>query len=631
MAFSRTTLFLTLSAAFLAGACGAGKTIGDVIGGGGTGGGGTDGGMGSGGGTGGSGGGTGDGGGSAELQSFLMDLHLHGSMSEGFGTMQSHTAQAEAAGFDGLWWTDHMGRQTLEAHQHAIDFEGNLDGSIRFGNVTSRRWMSEKSSEFATYDSYFDTQHATKGSQSFHINFASNGFQDWQIGALTYKTANKAESISLAADPRVGFDFRMDAFSGDVGLAVRVTLSSVYSNGLKEGAPRVLQFVPAGFHVPPNQDVQSVTLPATALGTWVHFDCDVRGEAARFWPTVDDMSLKKVELLLATRSGGQLSFSIDTFRIDLNGLTGAELFRLQRQTLQQNYSDKIFHHVGAEMGGPYEQAITSISTRDHLITLLPENLGQIMEFPEGSVNAREYPRSGVEWTHQRNGAAILAHVFSASHDGVTPDSAVKQLIQRLKTERGFGADGLEVGYVERGRPMADFVALWDDLALEQIYLTGVGSSDNHNLEDWSQRVNHMATWILATDNSASKLCAAIKQGHAFFGDPYVFDTNGTLTFEEQAGAYTMGDVVPLPEGAQQLNIEVDGAKSGDVLVLLRNGVEETRWNFEGRSLQVSGLVTPEAGDWVRLEVRDSSETPILFSNPIYYFAAGETPPVNRTP
>ena len=629
MTLSRTSLLLTLFAAFLAGACGAGKTVGGALGGGGTGsGGGTGGGSGSGGGTGGSGGG---GAGSSPDQSFLMDLHLHGSLSEGFATMESHTAQAEISGFDGLWWTDHMGRQLPDAHQHAIDFEGDLNGSVQFGSVTSKRSIQEEASELSSYVSSFDDQHSTEGEKSFHVDFSSGASTDWQLGSLTYKAANKAESISLVADPRVGFDFRMEDFSGDVGLAVRITLSSTFDNGIKGGKPRVLQFTPAGFQVPPSQDAIAVSLPASSLGEWVHFECDVRAQAARFWDPVDDLSLKKVEILLATRDGGHLAFSLDTFRIGLFGATGAEIFRSQKRTLAQYYSENLFHHVGAEMGGPFEQEITSVSTRDHLITLLPENLGEVMEFPEGSVNALEYPRSGVEWIHQRQGAAILAHVFGASHDGETPDNVAKQLIARLHEERAFGADGMEVAYVDRGRPMADFVKLWDQLADEDIYLTGVGSSDNHNLERWSERTNRMATWIVAQEESASNLCAAIKGGHAFFGDPHVMDPNSELLFEEAEGAYSMGDVVPLPKGTQQLKIEVDGARAGDSLVLLKNGIEESRWSFDGQSLQVSGLVTPQAGDWVRLEVRDSSESPILFSNPIYYIAAGATPPVNRAP
>lgn len=93
----------------------------------------------------------------------------------------------------------------------------------------------------------------------------------------------------------------------------------------------------------------------------------------------------------------------------------------------------------------------------------------------------------------------------------------------------------------------------------------------------------------------------------------------------------MGQAVPVPEGVQELAIEIDGARSGDVLVLLKNGVEQNRWTFEGRSLAVTGLVEPQAGDWVRLEVRDTEEQPFLFSNPIYYLAEGQQAPPARRP
>jgi hypothetical protein len=108
------------------------------------------------------------------------------------------------------------------------------------------------------------------------------------------------------------------------------------------------------------------------------------------------------------------------------------------------------------MGGPFEQAITAISTRDHILTLLPRDLDEVQEFPEGSIAALEYPRSGIEWTQDRGGAAILSHIFGATtEEGDVPGAIVKQLVERLKTERAFGADGLEVGYYHRGRPLAD--------------------------------------------------------------------------------------------------------------------------------------------------------------------------------
>lgn len=633
---SRASLVLTLSTVFLLGSCGGAGGPGGILGGGGIGpgGGGTGGGTGGGGSSGGGTGGTGGGseGGETLESNFLLDLHIHGSMSEGAGTMESHTAQAKASGFDGLWWTDHMGRQLPDAHRHAIDFEGDLDGSIQYGTVVSRRWMEEDQGDLLTYNSSFDSTSPAEGLQSLKVEMSSPNGSDWKTGALRYRAANKAESISLMAEPHVRFDFRLNQSRGDVGMAVRVTLSSTYDRGLKEGKPRVLQFVPQGFQVPPHQDVRTVNLDPSRIGSWVQFDCDLREAAARFWDPVEDISLKQVEFLLATRDGGSLTFGVDDFRIDLEGATGAELFRIQRTTLDQHFSDAIFHHIGSEMGGPFQQEITAISTRDHILTLMPRDLQEVQEYPEGSVAALEYPQSGIGWVQDRGGAAILSHIFGASTDEEdVAHSIVKQLVQRLKSEKAFGADGMEVGYYHRGRPLADFVQVWDELAAEGILLTGVGTSDNHNLQPWEERLNRMATWIQSTDSSATKMCDSLKGGRVFFGDPFLFDTDGSLVFRQVDGDYRMGQAVPTPSTTQELEIEVDGARNGDVLVLLKNGVEQNRWTFEDRSLAVSGLVDPEAGDWVRLEVRDTEDNPYLFSNPIYYLAEGVEAPAARRP
>lgn len=631
---SRAFLYLTLFAVFLMGACGGAGGAGGIIGGGGTGPGGGSGGGTGGGGTGGSGGGTGGGSGGGETleSNFLLDLHIHGSMSEGAGTMASHTNQAVKAGFDGLWWTDHMGRQLPDAHQHGIDFEGDLDGSRKYGETVSRRWMEEDPGDLQTYTSSFSTASPAQGLQSLKVALDAPSGSAWETGALRYQAANKAESISLLAEPHVGFDFRLQEKVGTVGLAVRVTLSSTYDRGMREGKPRILQFVPEGLQVPVDPDVETVMIHPPSQGDWVRFDCDLRQAAARFWTPVEDISLKQVEILLAARDGGSLSFDVDDFRIDLHGPTGAELFRIQRRTLDQYFSERLFHHVGSEMGGPFQQEITSISTRDHLLTLMPNDLEEVQEYPEGSVAALEYPRSGIDWIQARGGAAILSHIFGAStEEDDIANGVVKQLVDRLLDEKAFGADGMEVGYYHRGRPLADFLRVWDELAANGILLTGIGTSDNHNLEPWEQRLNRMATWIQSTDSSATKMCDALKGGRVFFGDPFLFDPDGSLIFRQVEGDYRMGQAVVAPNTTQELEIEIDGARSGDVLVLLKNGVEQIRWSFTDRSLAVTGMVDPEAGDWVRLEVRDAEENPFLFSNPIYYLAEGQEVPVARRP
>ncbi|MDA1259706.1 MAG: hypothetical protein O3A20_03705 [Planctomycetota bacterium] len=146
---------------------------------------------------------------------------------------------------------------------------------------------------------------------------------------------------------------------------------------------------------------------------------------------------------------------------------------------------------------------------------------------------------------------------------------------------------------------------------------------------WTDR---LGTWIRAASPSADDLSAALRAGDAFFGDPFRFDPDGEFLLDEEAGNYSMGDVVRTPGRVEQLRVRVRGCRPGDSIRILRNGTagivtSEVR-STEG-SLHLSLPTQP--GDWVRAELVDPAGQPILFSNPIYYVAVGDPVPLHRAP
>ena len=56
-------------------------------------------------------------------QPYSVAMHMHGSFSEGMGSMEWHAAQAAALGLDVLWWTDHDWRVAEWQHTRRFDFE----------------------------------------------------------------------------------------------------------------------------------------------------------------------------------------------------------------------------------------------------------------------------------------------------------------------------------------------------------------------------------------------------------------------------------------------------------------------------------------------------------------------------
>ncbi|HMB70626.1 MAG TPA: hypothetical protein VKU85_15020, partial [bacterium] len=61
--------------------------------------------------------------GQMDEQPYSVAMHMHGSLSEGTGSMEWHAEQARLAGVDVIWWTDHDWRIAHRNHTRDYDFE----------------------------------------------------------------------------------------------------------------------------------------------------------------------------------------------------------------------------------------------------------------------------------------------------------------------------------------------------------------------------------------------------------------------------------------------------------------------------------------------------------------------------
>ena len=59
------------------------------------------------------------------LRPYSVQMHLHGSMSEGSGSMRGANVQAKRLGLDVLWWTDHDWRIAYHTYADGYDFEAD--------------------------------------------------------------------------------------------------------------------------------------------------------------------------------------------------------------------------------------------------------------------------------------------------------------------------------------------------------------------------------------------------------------------------------------------------------------------------------------------------------------------------
>jgi hypothetical protein len=220
----------------------------------------------------------------------------------------------------------------------------------------------------------------------------------------------------------------------------------------------------------------------------------------------------------------------------------------------------------------------------------------------------------VDQAHGRDGVAALAHPYGASPDSTGGvDRQVK--LDELVALEAWGADAMEVGYRSRGgHDLPDHLWLWDELAKNERFLTGIGVTDAHG-PGHVHGPNNFVTWIWADSSSKPDLILGLKRGRAYFGDILLFD--GELSASTATG-FEMGQIVVTDKSSEEITMQIDGLQGGEEVRTIWDGVlANTYLGSAGSFIQSETLPIGDATSW-RVEVWDSGGTAIVFSNPIYF-------------
>ncbi len=575
---------------------------------------------------------------STSPNAYLTALHVHGSLSEGTSTMLNHVEQAELGGFDGVWFTDHMTRQATWGYPLVVPLDGSLQGSPLPAPISqsSVQLLQGGANPNILTLSYSSSSPAV-GTKNLRVKAkttaqSGNGYR-WST--LEVKGFDRSQRLSMLAEPELSAWVRLTHLSGTAGFAIRMKLSGV-QNGTEDGELRSLELLPNNFTAPaPQPGVVRLAIQSLPMNQWTQISVKPHQYAALFPGGSMDMSLIEAELIFYSRQGGEVRVDLDHITLARSGLAEASMYQGARAVLDAMPPSPVFTKVGAEVDGPWDQQILSTSSRDHLIALFPGTTPVYYPFNAGTPAALNYPQSGVDLIHQSGGAAILGHIFGAAQNSNTTISTgtMNTLADRVVQNEAWSADGIEIGYPHRGRPIEDFVAVWDDLSDDEVYITGIGSSDQHSMLPWAQWNNRWGTWIVAPNDGDQELVDAVKAGDCFFGDPYRLDPDGMLYIEDDSGRYRMGDVVPdITNGREDLRITVAGALNNSTVKVISNGsVIETRTVGSSGATSFVKKKKMNAGDWVRVELRDNQGRLYAMSNPIYFIHQNATPPAHRAP
>ena len=576
-------------------------------------------------------------------RAWSVQLHVHGSYSEGVGSIDSHSHEATDVGADAIWWSDHDFRVTSYHHASSFGFEDWTEPIDRGESWRDFDWLPRGRAD----DREEDAGPPRKGLRRNPLRSLAGGG-----GAIVADRADEgAHSLRVRAVGD-GADFAghlyllkasRSLFKRPLGSGVSLGISvfpektgpdarAVVEIGLSEHAPRAdlpmqeltLRYRLGGEASPATRrgTVVEVGLPLVA-GRWNRLLLPVSRDAAAGFPSIraGDDSMGSIAIGVESRHGAEASVLFDRFRIEQR-LAGDLAWKRQAKLIDEVAADypRLAEMQGSEISyASHHLNEFSLDTRPiDYDALLARVRAEVARKP-GLDPGDEVDRRIVAKIHARGGLVSYNHMYGAPMEGGRRMLEVDRVRADLLANRLFGADILEVGYRDRGgHDLADHLRIWDDLAARGLFPVGVGVSDSHggSRQRWRTSANNFLTWIFAPAPIKPDLLAGLRAGRAFFGDRTLFD--GSVDLVSGRG-FRMGQIVVTDRPREEVAISIRGLGKGDVVRVVEGSHTESL-SVEGDEFAAKRPVeiAPEGTTLLRIEADAASGTAKVLSNAIVF-------------
>jgi hypothetical protein len=564
-----------------------------------------------------------------ELQPFSVQMHMHGHSNHNGssqpGSMQWHFAQASInSGTDVLWWTDHTRAFKQFSVQTCNLPSGTLDRQTM--NVTGLAAGNKRVDVLAATVSGRMPKIAHDES-GLRIGIES-GSQDWEWQRISYEAKGKGGAVVKSLDWNKplgsGAIIEVDLACGDLSEDNYIEVSADLSWHYYDSAPVEPQLV---FRfVPDTMSRQQVLIDNHRVLTTVPcspeqktYELDLLS-ASSLLNDGEDNTLVGVRFDFAARNGATLNALFRSFTVRSRLPEPVNQLKIISD-LAKRYETQygLYSYIGVENGAADDH-------HTHISAYLPYPIDDIslVRFPSGPDDFEDWSRT----IHEKGGLTSLAHVLGTA-TGTYLNLEQRQLhvmeaAERTLGNRAFGADLMEVGYVRRGGcNIRDHLKIWDILTANGLFLVGNGVTDTHG-GLWSSTMlpNAFTTWVYSTGSEASSLIDGLREGHAYFGNIFLWDG----TFALKVGDARMGDRVEFGADSAPLTFQFepwpDNIKLFLVQGLIRPGMK-VEYLHRGTPV-ISGeemVLDTTRACFVRLEAylsEDGSEDlrPVAFTNPV---------------
>ena len=535
-------------------------------------------------------------------------LHLHGSLSEGDGTIYSQDHWAQVYDVDVLYWSDHDSMLQMYDRPAVFDFdEGALtEERVALDGTALVHGFNEVGVTCPDHLSEVVDDGLGLGNHYWHLEAEADESGDWNAVIYKYEGTTDAQILPLLAHGSLNLSVRPGQA---VGQGWELVVVFQLSGNL--GGTRNQIIYTLGAHdlsILDDDDELYLALQATE-GVWNDLTFDLSAAAAYF-PEGRDQAVREYYVMLRTREGLRVEVDLDDWTREWE-VEGEALRQRHRNWVAQNYAaSPVTHFVGTEM--------TPIHAGRHVIPLgagIP-----LLEYQD------LIPVDGaVAYVHSQDGVAICAHPFGVLPAVVYEDEDAAAVVEEetayWRLTHGYGCDAVEVGYQARVLGIEDYLWFWDGLGAIGLLITGVGVNDGHWVRDWADAANTWVSWVFLDVASEDGIADAIQAGRVFFGDPIVFAGQDPLLDLWSEHGLVMGQAERTLLD-QRIHVETGYLEPGWTLTLMVDGEEFDSVTLVGDETDTVFDLPREQHRVVRAEIRDLDGVPILVSNPIYLLTPG---------
>ncbi|HWG98202.1 MAG TPA: hypothetical protein VNV66_02515 [Pilimelia sp.] len=535
-----------------------------------------------------------------------MALHIHGPFSEGTASYEAHLHQARRHRVDVIWWTDHDFRVAAHDHRQAVRFDGpvELEGELEW------TWVSSvEGTPAATAAEFVDEpRSADEPGRALRLSVTGGAYGGalWYAGAAWNLTHR-----ACIADTSLFLDVLPEQAGPAAVLLLELELSYHPARAGRPAGSYMLRYRVGGTdkvrHTAAGL-VGTVDVPARA-GRWTRLALDLVADVTRLWPDLvaQDNSLVRLRLGAGAGSGAAAGFVVDRLRFHRARRQGQAGEQLRAEVLER---------YGAEYPDVTHYPAYEISLVRHLNWFGGDQTLPPFPSPPRRDNDPRLAASMVEYLRRHGGVVCWNHPLDVER---------RETLAALMVKR----NALGVDVVEFGRePYPDLLWVLDVAARNALFVTAVGTSDDHDGKDWFGHEENRLTYVWAPSTDKADLVAALRRGSAWFVDPARY--RGALDIRVGA-ASAMGAVAVAGVTAVPVELLATDLPRGATLEIVSGLADRAGTRRLAPSATVTAVPATElrrgryrfrwtpaaAGGYLRLQVRTKDRAVVAVGNPLW--------------